>query len=212
MDFSGFKLLLVFLAPSFGFGLWFVRLIVLDRRKAEQQRKAERNLVRALFAEIDFNTTDMEIFIDKSLSLPNLEKILKEHTKLVPHITDARHTEIYRTRITDVHEIADGMLHQIVHFYGLLEKIRVQIEGVNYPSYKTLTLKGRVNAVDVIMRTAQEAHECGLGLMCVMQSNHENLDLVRWDRRTENSSIEDLRCQMRDLERRLRSFHNKATK
>ena len=49
------------------------------------------NLVRAIYAEIDFNTTDMEIFLTKSPSLPVLRKAMAERDDLFPHITDARH-------------------------------------------------------------------------------------------------------------------------
>ena len=82
------------------------------------------NLVRAIYAEIDFNTTDMEIFLMKSPSLPVLRKAMVERDNLINHITDARHAWFYSSRISEMYVISDDLMSQIVQFYGLLEKIK----------------------------------------------------------------------------------------
>jgi hypothetical protein len=63
-----------------------------DRKNAHAKVLKQDNLVRAIYAEIDFNTTGMEIFLTKSPSLPVLRKAMAERDDLIPHITDARHT------------------------------------------------------------------------------------------------------------------------
>jgi len=66
------------------------------RRRADAARQRQA-LIRALFAEIDFNTRDLEIFVRESDLGAVRRRILEDADgTLVPHITDARHTEIYR--------------------------------------------------------------------------------------------------------------------
>ncbi|MGR3378562.1 hypothetical protein [Salipiger abyssi] len=181
MDDIDIRFFLAFLAPTLGFAIWFVKR-VMDERAAEGERETARdNLVRALFAEIDFNTRDMEVFLEYSPSRAYLEKRFAQYPDLIPHITDARHTEIYRNRIREVHGITDGALHLTVNFYGLLEKIRVQVEGVQKPSFATLAPDARVRAVDVIVRTAWEAKLCGMKLLDDLDRDHRALKLKRFE-------------------------------
>ena len=42
-------------------------------RNHYQRRAERRNLVRALFSEIDFNTKDLLFFVEKSVTLKQLE-------------------------------------------------------------------------------------------------------------------------------------------
>ena len=75
-----------------------------------------------MYVEIDFNTTDMEIFLTKSPSLPVLRKAIAERDDLILHITDVRQTWFYSSRISEMHVKSDDLMSQIVQFYGLLEK------------------------------------------------------------------------------------------
>ncbi|MFW8637235.1 hypothetical protein [Cribrihabitans pelagius] len=173
------KLLIAVIGPTLGFFLWFGKRLFDDWRAARRARRDKRNLIRALYAEIDFNTRDMERFLAKSVSSEKLRATLEAYPKLIPHITDARHTEIYRTRIAEVHNVADGALFALVDFYGTLERIRVQVEGVNLPSYGTLTLEGRINAVEVIRRTAGTAQARGVSLLQRFERDFPDLGLHR---------------------------------
>lgn len=203
------RFFLVFLAPTLGFAVWFGKRWMEDRREQTRLKAAQDNLVRALYAEIDFNTYDMNVFLQKSPSQSVLREKLAADTQLVPHITDARHTEIYRNKINEVHSISDGSLQLTVHFYGLLEKIRVQIDGINLPSYRTLSLEGRLNAVDVIRRTAKEAELCGDLLLRKLESDHFELKLERFDRPSDRLSIEELSDRAIALQARLEAFKAK---
>lgn len=113
-----------------------------DRKNAHAKVLKQDNLVRAIYAEIDFNTTGMEIFLTKSPSLPALRKAMAERDDLIPHITAARHIWFYSSRISEMHVISDDLMSQIVQFYGLLEKIKMQVEGLNAKSYGTLSAAG----------------------------------------------------------------------
>ncbi|WP_317055132.1 hypothetical protein [Roseovarius rhodophyticola] len=163
------------------------------------KKTAQDNLARALYAEIDFNTCDMDIFLERSPPLSELRQKLEDDCKLVPHITDARHTEIYRAHLNGIHSISDQTLQQCVQFYGLLEKIWVQIEGVNYPSYRTLSLEGRCNAVDVIKRTARTASVCGAALLRDFEKEYASLNLTRFDREKFDLSDDELGVKKKSI-------------
>ncbi|SFU05273.1 hypothetical protein [Sedimentitalea nanhaiensis] len=205
------RFFIALLAPTIGFAIWFAKRLLDDRRAEQRRRQAQDNLMRALFAEIDFNTRDMEIFLEKSPSRADLRKALFADRNLVPHITDARHTEIYRNRIRDVHEISDDVLQQAVEFYGLLEKIRVQIEAINYPSFRTLSDEGRLNAVEVIRHTAEDARICGIQLLDAFQRNA--VELKRYDRRAmPTQTPEQLRSRVEQLDKRLAEAASRQVK
>lgn len=158
--------------------------------------------MRAIYAEIDFNTTDMEIFLTKSPSLPVLRKAMSEREDLIPHITDARHTWFYSSRISEMHVISDDLMSQIVQFYGLLEKIKMQVEGLNAQSYSTLSASGRFKVVVLIRNTAEEAWLCGKDLLRGLEHAYHDLGLARYQR-PELVDMTTLRERMVALETRI---------
>ena len=56
-----------------------------DLKNAHAKVLKQYNLVRAIYAEIDFNTTDVEIFLTKSPSRPVLRKAMAERDDLILH-------------------------------------------------------------------------------------------------------------------------------
>lgn len=147
-----------------------------------RRRAVRQNLIRALFAEIDFNTRDMQIFREKSPDMGTLGASLRGDRGLVPHITDARHTEFYRNRIQEIHHVPDELISRVVHFYGLLEKLRVQIDAVGRPSFGTISPDGRVRVVETIFETAQDCELAGGELMERLTRRYARLRLTRLDR------------------------------
>ena len=186
------RFFLAFLAPTIVFGFWLVRRLM----DAERERKA---LVRALFAEIDFNTKDMEIFLDRT-PMSEVMAAVEKNPELIPHITDARHTEIYRSRVGNLHHVTNQTLGKMVQFYGLLEKIRVQIDAIQLPSYGTISTAGRRLAIVRIVHAAEEAEACGLSILAEMQRDYGDLRLERLKRREPPASIEETNSRLRELE------------
>lgn len=159
--------------------IWVIKQFYSEVQKWRLEKRKQRNLVRALFAEIDFNTRDMEDFLKNSVSVDRIRRTLTQFPDLVPHVTDARHTEIYRNRIGDLHDISDQLLKKTVYFYGLLEKIRVQVEGVSSPGYVTLTLDGRIAVIELIRKTSVDARDAGKDILFEFQRVHKKLGLRR---------------------------------
>ena len=83
MIFDKFTLSLI--TEILGFGIWNIQRFMEDRKNAHAKVLKQDNLVRAIYAEIDFNSTDMEIFLTKSPSLPVLRKAMAERDDLIPH-------------------------------------------------------------------------------------------------------------------------------
>ena len=200
MIFDQFTLSLI--TAILGFGIWNIQRFMEDRKNAHAKVLKQDNLVRAIYAEIDFNTTDMEIFLTKSPSLPVLRKAMAERDDLIPHITDARHTWFYSSRISEMHVISDDLMSQIVQFYGLLEKIKMQVEGLNAKSYSTLSPAGRFKVVVLIRNTAEEAWLCGKDLLRGLEHAYRELELARYQR-PELVEIGTLRTRMKALETRI---------
>lgn len=196
------RFILAFLAPSIAFGFWFVRRWFEDRRHRDDQSRRKNNIIRALYSEIDFNTADMELFLEKSPSAGVLKEALEVNPKLVPHVTDARHTVLYTSLIGDIYVISDGLMAKIVLFYGYLEKIRVQVEGLNYPSFATLSPNGKFNAVDVIRRSAFDAKLSGYDLLRALEAEYPKLNLRR-HKRLEGESDETIRERKKAFEHKL---------
>ena len=59
MIFDKFTLSLI--TAILGFGTWNIQRFMEDRKNAHAKVLKQDNLVRAIYAEIDFNTTDVEI-------------------------------------------------------------------------------------------------------------------------------------------------------
>ena len=82
MIFDKFTLSLI--TAILGFGIWNIQRFMEDRKNANAKVLKQDNLVRAIYAEINFSTTDMEIFLTKSPSLPVLRKAMAERDDLIP--------------------------------------------------------------------------------------------------------------------------------
>ena len=123
--------------------LWFATQWVRMGRRWWQRRNEKRNLVRALFSEIDFNTSDLNRFVADAEILDSLRALFKEMPNLIPHITDAHHTLIYRGNVDNLHYIDDEVIVRLVQFYGILDKIKEQIDGLNRPSYQKISVTRR---------------------------------------------------------------------
>jgi hypothetical protein len=170
------------IAFAVAFGLWLIKEVFEGWRRTRQATKQYSNLVRALYSEIDFNTRDMEKFLHESPDEETLRKAMSANPKLVPHITDARHTEIYRNRIGELHSMSDKTLSGMVHFYGMLEKVKAKIDAVNYQSFQSVSIEGRMFAVMGIVRSATTAKRFGIDLLNDMAKDHKTLKLKRFDR------------------------------
>ena len=163
--------------------LWVATQVFQLLRDLNRRRIEKNNLVRALYAEIDFNTKDLYIFAENSATLKDLEQKLREDTKLVPHITDAHHTLIYKSNITNLHYISDTIITHLVLYYGLLEKIKEQIDGLNQNSFQTVSANGRYITIKRILDNVKECEGVGDNILLLFTKSYRKLNLTRQHRK-----------------------------
>ncbi|WP_428925367.1 hypothetical protein [Marinibacterium sp. SX1] len=150
-----------------------------DIWQARKRRSDDRkSLLRALFAEIDFNAADMKRFLDTAPSIARFEHLFRD-PHFVPHITDARHTDVYRSRISELHAIEDGLIGDVVRFYGDLEKIKAQIDGLQQDSFRRISPAGRVGTIRNIYGTSEDCEALGREILAKMQLRYSDLELKR---------------------------------
>jgi len=145
-----------------------------------RNKRIRSNLVRSLFAEVDYNTRDFENFLNNSPDIEIFEDKLVDQN-FVPHITDARHTEVYRENISLLHNIRDTLIQDLISFYGDCEKIGAQIGGVCMPSYKSISVNGQVNVIKTLYEKCRANKECGERILIKMQKAYPELKLKRSD-------------------------------
>lgn len=180
--------------------------------RLKSKAQSESN-IRALYAEVDFNTRDMEIFLKESSAKESVIRRIRENSEFIPHVTDARHTEIYRSRIPIIHNMGEESIGEIVYFYGLLAKIGSEINGIYLPSYKIISGNGRCNVIVGLYDSCEECHKVGVDLLQKMAEEHPHLRLIRARRRhAHEPSDENLSARMHalssDLDRARASRHD----
>ncbi len=165
----------------------------------------------------------MSRFLDATISLERLAVIFEEKEGFIPHITDARHTEVYRSRIGELHAVAsDGaglsdLVGELVRFYGELEKVTQQIEGLMKPSFAHISTKGKVATIGTIYRSCEVCERIGTALLREMELRYAHLRLSRNNkgahmlRATGAGTTEDLENRLKklssDLDRVNKSVH-----
>ncbi|WP_229801968.1 hypothetical protein [Paramylibacter ulvae] len=143
------------------------------------RRSERRNFIRALFAEVDFNTKDLYFFIESSRDLSKLHIALQNDAALIPHITAANHTHVYRRNITNLHYIEDGLIKRLVLFYGLLDKISAQINGLNLPSFATVSTAAKITTIERIVHNVTECEKIGNEILIEFKRNYRWLSATR---------------------------------
>jgi len=143
-----------------------------------QRRSLRRNLIRALYAEIDFNTRDLTRFVDET-DVEYVARRLRENPERIPLITDARHTLFYTSRLAEMHFVSNRVIGRIVHFYGRLEKLRVQIESIGGEAWLTLDVEAKIAVIQRAVKTAGSCQRAGTALLEVMERDYKGLHLER---------------------------------
>lgn len=167
------------LSAAVAVGLWVLARWVELFSTWRNARAEQRNLIRALFAEIDFNTRDLEFFLENSADIAAIEAHLRKAPDALPHITDAHHTIIYSSNTNRLHHLSNSLTARVVLFYGLLDKIKVQIDGINQPSYAKVSAEGKIAVIRRIEANARECADAGKTILEEFSETYESLSLTR---------------------------------
>ncbi len=199
--------------------LWLLSR-VFDLWQTARAKAADRDAyIQAIYAEIAFNTFDMGRFLQAEVPIEKIEALF-ENSSFIPHITDARHTEVYASRIGELHFVAGeghqntSLVGKLVRLYGELEKVTQQIEGLSKASFQTISPKGKTNTVKRIYKTCGVCQMLGEDILSEMELTFAHLNFSRIDRDDTKASVyslnrEELSSRLRELSSNLDRVNKK---
>ena len=173
------QLLAALVAASTAFTLWILGQFVAVGVGFWKKSREKEKFIRSLYAEIDFNTADMAIFLAAPISYVTFRERIKENKDFVPHITDARHTHFYLKNIDSISATGREYIGDVVYFYGVLDKIRAKIDGIYRKSFTNISLEGRESAIRSLYEHAEEAKKTGEKLLQTMEGKYRGYKLKR---------------------------------
>lgn len=162
--------------------VWFLTRLWEMIEKRITASKSKRRAITALYAEIDFNTRDFEIFLANPADFDPVIAKVREQLDFIPHITDARHTEIYKSIVSQIGDIGHRHIGDIVYFYGLFEKLQNQVEGIYLPSFVKISANGRESVIREIVETADQCAQVGRRILDEMEMDYPQYRLERTER------------------------------
>ncbi|WP_306150864.1 hypothetical protein [Roseovarius sp. MMSF_3281] len=169
VTFTGLSALFVFGASQ----LWDLT------REHRKSQRATQSYIRALFAEIDFNTADLHRFNESTIATSVLIKAFQRNNGLIPHISDASHTIVYSTNLARLSDLPNGLIRDVVEFYGDLAKIRESVAGLEKESFKTISPEGKVNVIEGLYRRSISTEGLGESLLNKFGEEFSDLSLRR---------------------------------
>ncbi|CUX22901.1 hypothetical protein [Agrobacterium genomosp. 13] len=173
------QLFAALMAALAAFTIWMLTQLVAMGAGFWKRAKEKEKFIRSLYAEIDFNTADMAIFLDAPISYVTFRERVKQNNDFVPHITDARHTHIYMKNIDSISATGREYVGDVVYFYGVLDKIRAKIDGIYLKSFTNISLEGREAAIRSLYEHAEEAKKTGETLLRTMERKYKRYQLKR---------------------------------
>lgn len=123
----------------------------------------------------------MEQFKRQSENLDAIVAALNANNRLIPHITDSRHTEIYNINLDKITHLENGLISDVVAYYGQLEKLKTCIDGLQLASFATISVEGRVKTIERINDTARLCADLGKVIMERLSEEYESYHLTRKD-------------------------------
>lgn len=138
-----------------------------------QLPKGKKGLIRYLCTEVEHNMADLEKFWDGRNNITgDLERLKsKLEDGLIPLAIVSDHTVVYYGNITELHQLKDSTIKLLLLYYGSLGKIRALSEGFVLPSFKTISIEGKIT---VIKEPFEECGRCMDYGNCVLKELKNN--------------------------------------
>ena len=155
--------------------LWGLKQI-LDAVVAWRARRRSRDqLVRALYAEVRFNVAELTDAAANGVKIGDIREAMEHRQGTIPHMTDARHDAIWQSRLTELPLLDDALIGSLIRFYGRMEKIHVQIAGLNLPSYATISTNGKLKVMDRINVQIAAARDDGVLVLDDLEAHYPKI-------------------------------------
>ncbi len=181
-----------------------------------KSNKEKEKFIRTLYAEIDLNTRDMEEFLRTSADISAVSAAIRSNRDFIPHITDSRSKDVYESKIELIHFAGNDYIADVIEFYGAMDRITREIEGIYLPSYKVISDEGRVACIEDIVAFTDACAVIGVSLLRDMEETYPYLHLKRKNKKATHASASAADLEQRrikldlDLDR-ARSNHRPAS-
>lgn len=160
-----------------------VTLYTLKERKTakdEQRRKLDDQSkhIRALYAEVRFNLTDLRNFDRLSTQKDELIKKVQDDLSYVPYATIMLQSDIYKSKVDIISYLDNEYISDVVNFYGKLDAIKIQLESLSTDAYKNITPSARGNAINEIFIDVSDGIKIGKILLDKIRHSEKYSDFL----------------------------------
>jgi hypothetical protein len=146
------------LLSAAGFLLTRVWHAVSDMRREKARRQA---LISALFTEIAHNVDDLDESISGFISEDVLRRHFSSRPDASPLIVYSRNMSLFDDMRGDALGLEPDLLDKVVRFYSHLEKVYRYADSVSTPSFRGLSIDGKINVLKRLQSNTIEAAEAG---------------------------------------------------
>jgi len=152
--------------------LWGLKQLVDAATAIHARQRSRDQLVRALYAEVRFNVAELTDAAANGVKLEDIRDAMQAQPSTIPHMTDARHDAIWHSRLAELPLLQDTLIGSLIRFYGRMEKIHIQIAGLNLPSYATISINGKLKVMDRINGQIAAARDDGNAVLDSLESHY----------------------------------------
>ncbi|MEO1330539.1 MAG: hypothetical protein AAFW46_12825 [Pseudomonadota bacterium] len=144
-------------AAAVTLAMFALRDVLLPLFAAQRNR---REFIAALLAEVEYNIDEIADFRALSAALPVVEAFIRAKN-LPPHITDTRHTRVYRESVERLFTLNPETIRRLIVFYNELDTVSGQIDGLQLASFSGISVAGKYKTVERIIDNAKKAQNYG---------------------------------------------------
>lgn len=159
---------------------FFVRFLVMDFFRRKARKDAQHGFIRALYAEVDHNTKELELIDDKAFNEESLKELL-QNEKFRPYLKYTPHTAIYKSNPDHLYRLDNTEIIQLViNMYSRFDNIIANCEGLLQENYKSLSVDGQYALIHYVFVESKECVVIGRKILALLEKRHGDLDLERF--------------------------------
>ena len=131
-------------------------------------------MIRCLCTEVEHNMADLEKFWDgRNNIIGDLERLKsKLEDGLIPLAIYSDHTVVYYGNITELHHLKDSTIKILLLYYGSLGKFRALSEGFVLPSFKTISIEGKITVIKELYEECERCIDYGNCVLKELKNNY----------------------------------------
>lgn len=164
----------------------FVRFVLQDFSRALARLMDRRAFIRALYAEIDHNTRDLESATEKSFDATYDTAMLREKLHdddFRPYMKFTPHTAVYKRNLDHLHGLNNELIQLVINMYSRFDSIIADCDGVLQINYKTLSVDSQYMILLDIFEESVMCRDIGQKILKIMEKRYSwrGLNLERYE-------------------------------